>query len=175
MRGFQHSSTGQSFEDLDPDSDFLPETQYVIRPGSTISSFSLEIILPFAASLPPSSEGKRGIAPLQPGGRLLLYDTVPLGGSRVQILLTLHSDTAPDTYRVVGQLIGKSLPQRVEAYLQVGKQAYHVHAEGGRFEIQGVEFGEALETSIISSCNARLGTIEATSELIRRCSAGYDG
>lgn len=145
MHTSQYSSSGPTFEDTDSDLDTLPETQYIIRPGSTISSFRLEIILPFAASIPPSSEGKRGIAPIQPGGRLLLYDTVPLGEGRVQILLTLHSEPKPDTYRVVGQLAGKSLPQRVEAYLQVGKLAYHVSATEGRFEIHGVEFGEGVE------------------------------
>lgn len=145
MHTSQHSSSDPAFEDMDPDLEALPETQYIIRAGSTVSSFSLEIILPFAASLPPSSEGKRGITPIQPGGRLLLYDTVPLGESRVQILLTLHSEPKPDTYRLVGQLAGKSLPQRVEAYLQVGKQAYHVYANEGRFEIHGVVFGEGVE------------------------------
>ncbi len=121
----------------------LLETKYIVQPDSVISSFSLQVIIPLVG--PPSLRGKRGIAPVQAGGRLLLYDTVPLGKDRIQVILTLHADKDETCHRVIGQLAGRSLPQAIKACLRVGERSYETEARNGRFEIPNITFDDGVQ------------------------------
>jgi hypothetical protein len=127
--------------------------QEIIRPGSDANSFGIHISLPLAQVLellseePKDSRGRlRGYAPLQPSGRLLLYDDIPLGDDHLQVLLTVEpSGDDADQFAIVGELSGDKLPPFVKARLYIGDNVYVAEAHNGVVRFERVTLDAAAE------------------------------
>lgn len=133
-----------------------PEQVYhLIRPGSTVASFSIHIVLTGAflqarSPVAPDRPARRGFGPIQPGGRLLLYDTLIVGGEPIQVMLMLHNGSAPDLYRVTGELSAVLLPPNLWARLQVGERTYYTRVQDEKLEFEDVAFGDVPERIVLT-------------------------
>jgi hypothetical protein len=131
---------------------------HAVGPGSGGPSFSIHIALPSldlhgGPAIPgvvARSGVERGFGPTQPGGRLLLFDTVSVEGEDIQVMLTLHSGAIPDRYTIVGDLVGESLPPLLKARLHVGDEVYFSEVEGGLVQFEDVAFVEDAESVMIT-------------------------
>ena len=123
----------------------------LLSPGSDITDFRIHISLPIAGFLegqPVSAaleSPMRGFSPIQPGGRLLLFDTIALGDTQVQAMLTLHKSDAPNRYTIVGELSSDSLPPVINARLHVGHDVYFADVLDGMLSFEGVFFPDTTE------------------------------
>ncbi len=113
-----------------------------VRPGSTTGAFEIKLTIPLVTeSLPTRSEGPlptRGFRPIQPGGRLLYYDVVPLGDQEVDVMLMLNNAEMPCCYAITGVLDNDSLPALIYARLYVGDDLYFAEVRGGQVIFENV-------------------------------------
>ncbi len=130
--------------------------KHMARPGSTDSSFSLRIALPLADGLFGESlsarfapQPTRSLDAIQPGGRLLFYDTVPMGTQHVQIMLTLHCCSNAGQYVIVGELAAEELPPVLVVTAQIGAETYEAEAHDGKVVFEDVSFSEGVKHIMI--------------------------
>jgi hypothetical protein len=114
-----------------------------VRPGSTTGAFEIKLTIPLAVSehMPTRSEGPlrtRGFRPIQPGGRLLYYDVVPLGDQEVDVMLMLNNAEMPRRYAITGVLDSDSLPALIYARLYVGDDLYFAEVRSGQVTFENV-------------------------------------
>jgi hypothetical protein len=77
---------------------------------------------------------------IQPGGRLLFYDSIPLSmEERLHILLVLHPGSETGRYIVSGELYGRVLPEQIQAQLQIGGDHYETEARDGLIQFPEVD------------------------------------
>lgn len=138
------------------DSSVSPAPALVRYEVNTDSALSLNIILPSQLFTEPAGHGvsttkhiTRGLDAIQSGGRLLLYDTILLGGEYVQVLLTLKNAQTPEQYIVDGQIEGK-LPSSVTARLSVGNVIYRSEVQGGKLQFRNVTLDGNIEHIILT-------------------------
>jgi hypothetical protein len=131
--------------------------KHMARPGSTDTSFSLRIALPladglFGESLSAhfASQTVRSLDAMQPGGRLLFYDTVPMGKQQVQIMLTLHRYSTDGQYVIVGELVAEELPTVLKMTAQIGAETYEAEACDGKVVFENVLFEEEVKHIMIT-------------------------
>jgi len=87
---------------------------------------------------------------IQPGGRFLFYDSIELGPDRVQILLVLQQGQKPDEHVIYGELHGKSLPELVEARLQIDERNYETQAQNGVMQFVGIDLSGTVREMALS-------------------------
>ena len=127
----------------------LPSLQ--ITPGSICASFRAHISIPLDMSrgiLPTRARGPelagQGFGPIQPGGRLLLWDVMKLEDTDVRVMVTLKGSDSPGQYRIAGQLVSaKSLPA-IGVRLYVGYETYYGKVQSGRFSFDPVSLNDGV-------------------------------
>jgi hypothetical protein len=130
--------------------------KHMARPGSTDTSFSLRIALPladglFGESLSAhfASQTVRSLDAMQPSGRLLFYDSVPMGKQQVQIMLTLHRGSTAGQYVIVGELAAEDLPPALKVTIQIGSETYQADVVDGKVVFENVLFDEEVKHIMI--------------------------
>ncbi len=119
------------------------QVQYIVAPGSNGQMFQAHIVLPISRVAEPIQvRAARGFGPIQPGGRLLLYDTILLGEDPVLVMLTLHGEDEAGQYTITGDLYADSLPPTVHARLFIGSHMYHAQVQDGRMSFENVRFDQ---------------------------------
>jgi len=126
----------------------------IIQEGSTPQSFDVEILIPMEIALPDYSAGMRALAPIQPGGRLLLYDQIRLDDSLIRVMLTLLDGAEEGTYLVIGELYGGELPASMVAELAIDDTSYESPVQN-----QKVEFADVRIPQKFDSIRLRLKTV----------------
>ena len=137
----------------------LPETSHklttsdlsFLRQYETLPSFRAHISIPLDMSrgiLPTRARGPelagQGFGPIQPGGRLLLWDVMKLEDTDVRVMVTLKGSDSPGQYRIAGQLVSaKSLPA-IGVRLYVGYETYYGKVQSGRFSFDPVSLNDGV-------------------------------
>ncbi len=132
--------------------DFLrpshPTTIVLARRSST--SIARKIHIAFPANMMPGSpftpQGTmRGLTPIQPGGRLILFTSIPFDNQQeLTVMLTLHDSGEAESYTVVGELSGEPLPIVTEALLHVGQHTYSATIDCGQLEFANVRYDDSV-------------------------------
>jgi hypothetical protein len=131
--------------------DFLqpshPTAVVLARRNST--SIMRKIHIAFPANLLPGSPfvpqvTMRGFTPIQPGGRLILYTTIPFDQQELTVMLTLHDSEEVESYTVIGELSGKLLPVITEALLHVGRCTYPATIDDGQMQFENVRYDDSV-------------------------------
>jgi hypothetical protein len=112
--------------------------QITIRDGSTVQSFDVEIVIPMEIALPDYGENMRSLAPIQPGGRLLLYDQIRFDSAVIRIMLTLLDGAEEGSYLVLGELYGDTIPATLMAELRIDNLPYEAPVRDGKVEFADV-------------------------------------
>ncbi len=112
--------------------------QINIRDGSTTTSFDVEIVIPMEIALPDYSAGMRALAPIQPGGRLLLYDQIRLDDALIRVMLTLLDGQEEGSYLVLGELYGDPISEPMIAELVIDDLPYESPVQNQKIEFSNV-------------------------------------
>lgn len=133
----------------------MPTPKITIREGSTADSFEVEIVIPMQIALPDYSEGMRALAPIQPGGRLLLYDQIRFDDVLIRMMLTLLDGDEKGSYLVVGELYGSEIQTPLVAELAIDDHPYEAYVHNQKVEFANVHIPPEFDT-----IRVRLKTIQ---------------
>jgi hypothetical protein len=136
--------TGEKLDFLQPSH---PMTIVLARKSSI--SITRKIHIAFPANMLPgspfTSQVMRGFAPIQPGGRLILFTSIPFDNQEEFIvMLTLHDSEEAECYTVVGELTGEPLPIITEALLHVGQHTYSATINHGQLQFTNVRYDNSV-------------------------------
>ena len=112
--------------------------QIKIQDGGTVRSFDVEIVIPMEIALPDYGGNMRALAPIQPGGRLLLYDQIRFDSAVIRVMLTLLDGAEEGSYLVLGELYGDPIPAILTAELRIDNLAYEAPVQNRKIEFASV-------------------------------------
>ncbi len=122
-----------------------------ITPGSIRASFRAHISIPLDMSrdmLAAGAQGPelagRGFGPIQPGGRLLLWDIMKLEDADVRVMVILKGSDSPGQYRIVGELVSAESLPTVRVRLYAGYETYYGKVRNGRFSFDPVSLNDGI-------------------------------
>ena len=138
------------------------DSSFSVRPGSIKASFHAYAIIPSdviygevknVVAEPTQGErahrGGRGIGPLPPSGRLLLYDMIDLEDERFEVMLSLFQGDTSDSYDIRGS-VHPAPPENTQGRLSIDDKTYYVGVAEGSVVFKNVAIGGDINNIIFS-------------------------